>query len=110
MRSNDAICGLVLILLAAAMIALTATFPDFQGQNYRRGAVSRACCGIGLILCGALLVRSGCRARVATARPGARSRPGSIEPRRLGGFVLTLRPAGGLYLCVRDRRLHSPSR
>ncbi len=36
MRANDAISGLVLIVLALAMIALTANFPSFPGRNTGR--------------------------------------------------------------------------
>ena len=60
MRANDAICGLVLIFLAAVMIALAATLPEFPGQKYgpalfparsrqRHDPVRRGCwCGAAL--------------------------------------------------------------
>ena len=99
MRANDAICGLVLILLAAAMIALTATFPDFQGQKYGPALFPRIL-GTGLIICGALLVRSGWSAHRDGA-PWGEIAPWVHEPRRLGGFVLTL-VLLVVYICVSE--------
>lgn len=88
MRANDAICGLVLILLATAMIAITASFPDFQGQKYGPALFPRIL-GSGLIICGALLVRKGWSTHRDGA-PWAEVAPWVYEPRRAGGFVLTI--------------------
>lgn len=64
MRANDAINGLILILLAAAMIAMTSTFPAFPGQPYGPSLFPRVL-GTLLIICGALLVWRGLAARRA---------------------------------------------
>jgi len=88
MRANDAICGIVLIVFSALMIALTASFPDFPGQKYGPALFPRVL-GTGLILCGGLLIwkhySSGQRdARWITLAPWTR------EPWRLGSFLLML--------------------
>jgi putative tricarboxylic transport membrane protein len=64
MRANDALSGALLILLAAAMIGYTTTFPAFRGQDYGPALFPRIL-GAGLILCGAILVRRGIAARRA---------------------------------------------
>ncbi|MFA6266627.1 MAG: tripartite tricarboxylate transporter TctB family protein [Pseudolabrys sp.] len=89
MRANDAVCGLVLILLAAAMIAITATFPDFVGQKYGPALFPRIL-GTGLIICGLLLVRNGVAAHRAAGTPWVEIAPWVHEPRRVGAFLLTL--------------------
>lgn len=89
MRANDAVCGLVLILLAAAMIAITATFPDFTGQKYGPALFPRIL-GTGLIICGLLLVRSGVAQQRAMGTPWGELAPWVRQPRRVGAFVLTL--------------------
>lgn len=88
MRANDAISGLVLILLSFAMIALTASFPDFPGQKYGPALFPRIL-GSGLIICGAVLIWHGLIARRAGA-PWAELAPWMREPWRLGSFLLTL--------------------
>lgn len=88
MRANDAISGLVLIVLAAAMIALTASFPAFIGQKYGPSLFPRILAA-GLIVCGLCLVWNG----VAARRAGAAwvdVAPWVYEPWRLGSFLLTL--------------------
>jgi len=62
MRANDAINGLILIVLAAVMIAMTSTFPAFPGQPYGPSLFPRVL-GTLLIICGALLVWRGLAAR-----------------------------------------------
>ena len=89
MRANDAIAGLVLIVLAAAMIVLTASFPEFPGQKYGPALFPRIL-GAGLIVCGAAADRGTALRRGAPARHGSRSRRGSREPWRLGSFLLML--------------------
>jgi putative tricarboxylic transport membrane protein len=88
MRANDAISGLVLIVLSGAMIALTASFPDFPGQKYGPALFPRIL-GAGLIICGAILIWHGIVARRAGA-PWGEIAPWMREPRRLGSFLLTL--------------------
>ena len=89
MRANDAISGLVLILLAAAMIALTASFPEFPGQKYGPSLFPRIM-GAGLIVCGALLIRKGIAAQRAGGAPWVEIAPWVHEPWRLGSFLLML--------------------
>jgi putative tricarboxylic transport membrane protein len=64
MRANDAIAGGVIIAFAAAMIAITFTFPPFPGQRYGPSLFPQIL-GIGLIVCGLILVRRGIAARRA---------------------------------------------
>jgi putative tricarboxylic transport membrane protein len=88
MRANDAICGLVLILFAGTMIALTTHFPAFMGQKYGPALFPRILSS-GLIVCAGLLIWR----HYKTAQPGARwvaLAPWTREPWRLGAFVLML--------------------
>ena len=62
MRTNDALSGLVLIVLASLMIYLTLTFPAFPGQKYGPSLFPRLICS-GIILCGLLLMLQGMAAR-----------------------------------------------
>jgi len=64
MRANDAINGLILILLASAMIAMTSTFPAFPGQAYGPSLFPRVL-GTLLIVCGGFLVWRGLAERRA---------------------------------------------
>lgn len=88
MRANDAICGLVVIAFAAAMIALTASFPALPGQDYGPALFPRVL-GTGLIICGGLLVWNHARARDGQ-RQWVALAPWTREPWRLGSFVLML--------------------
>jgi putative tricarboxylic transport membrane protein len=88
MRANDAICGFVLILFAATMIALTVHFPDFPGQKYGPALFPRVL-STGIIICAALLIWKHYR----TVQPGERwvvFAPWTREPWRLGAFFLML--------------------
>jgi putative tricarboxylic transport membrane protein len=88
MRANDAVSGLVLIVLAAAMIAFTSTFPDFPGQNYGPALFPRVL-GAFVIACGALLMRRGIAARRAGA-PLVEMDAWTRNPWRVGSFFLML--------------------
>lgn len=88
MRANDAIAGLVLIILSALMIALTASFPDFPGQKYGPSLFPRIL-GAGLIVCGGILMWNGWAARRAGA-PWIEIAPWAKEPRRLATFFLVI--------------------
>ena len=88
MRANDAVSGAILILFAAAVIALTATFPAFPGQKYGPALFPRLL-GSGLIVCGALLIWRGLSAR----RQGARwlsLAPWTADPGRRLSFLAVL--------------------
>lgn len=88
MRANDIISGLVLIILALAMMALTIDFPAFPGQKYGPSLFPRIL-GTGVIICGALIIMNGLRARRAGA-PWVEVAPWVYEPWRVGSFLLTL--------------------
>jgi putative tricarboxylic transport membrane protein len=62
MRANDAICGLVLVVFAAVMAALTIPFPEFPGQNYGPDLLPRIL-AVALAICGVLLIKRGWQAR-----------------------------------------------
>jgi putative tricarboxylic transport membrane protein len=88
LRANDAVCGLLIIALAATMIALTLSFPDYQGQKFGPALLPRIL-GFGLIVCGALLIVQGLLARprnesLLTIAPWMR------DSYRLVSFILVL--------------------
>jgi putative tricarboxylic transport membrane protein len=87
-RTNDAVSGLVLIVLAGLMILLTANFPPFPGQKYGPSLFPRLL-GAGIIVCGAALVVQGLVARRAGER-WITLAPWTREPWRLVSFLLTL--------------------
>jgi putative tricarboxylic transport membrane protein len=64
MRVNDAISGAVLIIFAVAMGYLTLFFPPFPGQKYGPSLFPRLM-ALGLVICGALLIVRGLKARAA---------------------------------------------
>lgn len=66
MRANDAVVGLVLILFAVAMFAVTLSFPAFPGQNYGPSLFPRILAS-GIAIGGLLLVGRGLIARRAGA-------------------------------------------
>ncbi len=66
MRVNDAISGAVLVIFAAAEIAYTRTFPSLHGQSYGPDLFP-SLIGIGLAICGVLLIIRGLLARRDTA-------------------------------------------
>lgn len=88
MRANDVLSGLVLIVFALAMITLTLTFPEFPGQKYGPSLFPRIL-GVGLILCGVMLMRNGFAARRAGA-PWLELAPWTRDPWRVASFFLTL--------------------
>jgi len=95
MRANDAINGLILILLAVVMIAMTSTFPAFPGQPYGPSLFPRVL-GSLLIICGALLVWRG----LAERRAGAgwvEMAAWTRQPWRVVSFFLML---GSLLLYI----------
>src|SRR5262245_65128221 len=70
------------------MIALTLTFPDFPGQKFGPSLFPRIL-GVGLILCGAVLIRNGLAARRAGA-PWLELAPWTRDPWRVTSFLMTL--------------------
>lgn len=87
MRVNDIVSGGLLIAAAATIIAYTATFPVFPGQRYGPDLFPRLI-GVGLILCGALLILRGVKARAAGE--ALLSRPAWATPASLATMALTL--------------------
>lgn len=64
MRFNNAVPGVFLILFAMAEIAYATTFPRLHGQNYGPDLFPTLI-GIGLIVCGAILIFQGIAQRGA---------------------------------------------
>ena len=62
MRFNDAVFGVILIIFAAAEIAYTQTFPSLYGQDFGPDLFP-ILIGVGLMLCGAILVVRGIATR-----------------------------------------------
>ena len=88
MRANDALSGLVIIVLSLAMLALTLSFPAFIGQKYGPALFPRIL-GTALIVCGFVLIWNG----FATRREGAKwieLAPWVRDPWRLTSFFLVL--------------------
>jgi putative tricarboxylic transport membrane protein len=87
-RANDALSGLVIIVLSLAMLTLTLSFPAFIGQRYGPALFPRIL-GTALIVCGLVLIWNGFAAR----REGAKwieIAPWVRDPRRLTSFFLVL--------------------
>jgi putative tricarboxylic transport membrane protein len=87
-RTNDAVSGLVLILLASLMIYLTASFPPFPGQKYGPSLFPRLLGG-GIIVCGVLLVIQGLAGRRAGER-WVTWAAWTREPWRVTSFLLMI--------------------
>lgn len=88
MRFNDAVVGAAFLAIAAAMIAMTFSFPAFPGQQYGPNLFPRII-GAGIIGCSALLVVRGLRERAAGGRWLQRDDWTGI-PRRVASFALML--------------------
>lgn len=94
MRVNDAVIGLVLIVLGAWILWQAASFPAMPGQDYGPELLPRIA-AVGFLITGALLGVNGLRAagerRWLTLEVGAR------DPGRLIDAALVL---GGLVLLI----------
>lgn len=88
MRANDAVNGLILIVLSVAMFALTSTFPDFPGQPHGPALFPRILAAL-LVVCGGLLIWRGRDARRGGAR-WVEMAPWTRDPWRVGSFFLML--------------------
>lgn len=88
MRANDALSGLVIIVFALAMIALTLSFPAFPGQRYGPALFPRIL-ATALILGGLMLIWNGISARRAGA-PWIEIAPWVRDPWRVSCFALVL--------------------
>lgn len=88
MRFNDAVVGAAFLLIAAAMIAMTFSFPAFPGQQYGPSLFPRII-GAGIIGCSALLIVRGVRER-ATGGRWLQPDDWTGNPRRVASFALML--------------------
>jgi putative tricarboxylic transport membrane protein len=88
LRANDAVSGLLVIMFAAAMIVLTLNFPGYQGQKFGPALLPRIL-GVGLIVCGALLILKGLLAR-PRGEPFLSITAWMRDPYRLTSFLLVL--------------------
>lgn len=87
MRASDTISGIVLIILASVMVALTATFPPFPGQKFGPALFPRIL-GAAMILCGVLLILRD-RSR-GSSGPAFEHASWLREPWRIVSFLLIL--------------------
>ncbi len=88
MRTNDAVSGLLLIVLAGVMIALTLNFPPFPGQKFGPALFPRLL-GAGLYCAVPSCVVRGLSARQSGER-WVTFAAWTREPWRLVSFFLTL--------------------
>ena len=93
MKFNDAAIGIFLIIFAIAEIAYTRTFPALHGQRFGASDFP-ALLGIGMIICGVLLVFSGWKQRAVASgnEPNLLTVRGWIErrPSVINFFVVLL--------------------
>jgi putative tricarboxylic transport membrane protein len=87
MKVNDAVFGSGLLVFAAAMMLYTRTFPGMPGQAYGPALFPRLI-GIGVSICGVLLVVRGWRAR--TTVPWFELADWVRSVPKAGGVALTL--------------------
>ena len=88
MRANDALSGLVIIVLSLAMIALTLSFPAFPGQKFGPALFPRIL-ATGLIVCGVAMIWNGLTSR-KTSSGWLEIAPWMRDPWRLTSFILVL--------------------
>jgi putative tricarboxylic transport membrane protein len=103
MRIHEMVLGLFFITLAVGMLAFTGTFPAFPGQKYGPALFPRII-GVGIMLCGALLLWRGWRnpAPDGDRRLFAFS-PAFSERTRLVSFLLV--PGGIVFYLLLAERL-----
>lgn len=94
MRVNDAITGVVLILFALAEIAYTRTFPAMPGQSYG-SALFPVLIGVGLIICGVILIVGGLARR--RTEPMIGGAEWLRSPHHVAGFLAMV---GGLLFYI----------
>lgn len=99
MKFNDAITGIVVALLGAAIVSQAWYFPTAQHIPYGPGFLPTVL-GTGLVLCGAVLIAGGIAARhtQGMAQFGAWVR----SPRHVIGFALILASLGFYALFADD--------
>jgi putative tricarboxylic transport membrane protein len=90
MRIDDAIWGALLLLLGAALLVHVQAFPTIPGQKYGP-ALMPGLVGIGLGICGALLVLKSLAARRSGERgPWIRVAEWTRVPRRVLAFAVAI--------------------
>jgi len=100
MKFNDAVFGIFLIVFALAEIAYTRTFPSLHGQRFGASDFP-VLIGIGLIICGCILVYNGLRQRaVAQGEANLLSVRGWTEKRHsvINFFVVLLSVLAFIFL------------
>ncbi len=99
MKFNDAIVGIVVALLGAMVVSQAWYFPRAQHIPYGPGFLP-SILGIGLVLCGAILVATGIASR--RTQPLMELGEWSRSPRHIFGFVLILASLGFYALFADD--------
>lgn len=98
MRFNNAVPGGVLIIFALAVIAYSTTFPSLHGQDYGPNLFPTII-GLGLVLCGAILVIQGIAQKATTPMvvigEWARDRSNVVNVAILIGSI-------GFYILISD--------
>lgn len=84
MKLSDAVFGLLLLVLGAAVIATVSSYPTIAAQRVGP-ALFPALIAIGLMIGGAILLVRGWRARAVV--PWVRFEPWVHSPRHLAGFI-----------------------
>ena len=96
MKLNDAVWGAFAVLLGAAILLHIRAFPTIPGQQYGP-ALFPGVIAVGLLVCGALLVVKGVRARAGEAVPWASLDAWTRAPRQLVAFGVVI-AANVLYI------------
>lgn len=99
MRVNDAISGGVLVAFATGIIVLSQRLPPFPGQAYGP-SLFPTILGIGLAVCGAMLILRGLKARGAGAPWGESA---WLANGRARGNVLVVLGVIATYILLSDR-------
>jgi len=99
MKFNDAIIGIVVALLGAAIVSQAWYFPRAQHIPYGPGFLPTLL-GFGLVLCGAVLIAGGIAAR--HIQPLAQFGAWIRSPRHVFGFALILASLGFYALLADD--------
>lgn len=88
MRLNTMALGLFFVALALTFLGLTLNFPAFPGQKYGPALFPRLL-GLGIMLCGALLIWRGWQERVSAGRQALVSVDSAFRtPGKLISFLL----------------------
>lgn len=100
MKANDAIWGVLLIVLGAVIVGHVQSFPLIPGQKVGP-AIFPGLVAAGLVICGVLLVGSGIRERRREGLPWWESGDWVRSPRHLAAFLVVI-VGVVLYIVVGD--------